>query len=196
MSQMNSTAALLASVQKQFQEANANQGYGLLGPWPGEPNSGEHNLRLVSITVKEAKFGFAGGQDGKTRMERPAVEVYFGYSAEDLPDTDPAKNFRGASVYITNDTGLPPNQQTRVRISMERLKGSLKGLLGAEPTDLAASLALVQQKIEAAAAANSFILIKAWLQIKTRTVAGAAGTTPSLYTDKEDFIREVTMAPA
>jgi len=131
---MNQTKTMFASMQKSFEDATADQGLGSLGEWPP---AGVHNCYVIGVATTESEFKQAG--DGQVF---PAVQVQFTYQLVEDPDHAEPLEFKGAPISIPQDPTQITHEgsQIRARIETQRLKGSMKTLLGREPGDVGSDM--------------------------------------------------------
>jgi hypothetical protein len=140
----NQTKAIFATLQDEFESANADQGLGSLGEWPPQ---GEHNCYVLDINVTaDSKFKEAVAGGGQ---EHPAVTIQFRYQLMEDPDRVEPLVFKGAPITIPQDPSSIQQEgsQIRARIELQRLKGHLKTILGSDPVDLNESMELVEKML-------------------------------------------------
>ena len=182
---MGITGNKLSALSAAYAEAEANQGFGSLGTWPNEPNEGEHELTLTKMEAKEdGKFAFKPNKNPGTKtVERDALEVQFHYANTNEDGTE--NHFKGSPIVIPYDQkGLPENQMTRVRIATDRLKGSLKGLLGDSiSNDLGTDINGALDILKSAHDNGTFVRVKAFLSFRERNDKKGY--------NKEEYIREL-----
>lgn len=164
----SSLASSLAGMNDRYAAAQASDGSGGLNNFP-EP--GEHEAFVIGCTFNTNRaFKYQGGpQEGI-----PGISIQLEYELipdSTDPDFDPAKKAvttPGAAVTILQNpdrfASLPENQQTRVRIEEERLKGWIQGIIGEEnitgdfPTDLEA----MYNKVQASESKPAITLVAKW----------------------------------
>jgi len=185
-----SVSASLGKLVARFNTANANMGYGGLGKWPYEdegPGEKEYTADLVAFTAEDGTF-----RHGNPAQELPAIVFQFHYRYADDPNVGEL-TFKGQPMILPIDesaeAALPSNQQIRVRISRDRLKGCLKGFTGEESPDIEQAVAFVQTKLDEAEAAQSIVQVR--LKQNIRDTEKKQGDTVRKRRDKEDFIQEL-----
>lgn len=132
-----STTVNLTNLGAIFKTANADQGHGLLGPWPEEPTPKEDLIVfLEDISVEPRDWNY--NHDGQKKT-REGVRIQMAYTWPDGPDGP--MEFKGAPIDLPLDaSNLPSNQLDRVRIASGKLKGYALGVTAVEHDDPQAAL--------------------------------------------------------
>lgn len=193
MSQVpNNVKSLASKLLGTMKTASPNQGYGGLGQWPNEAavQSEELTCELTNVSFKfDGKFAYG---EGNNRKEIPALEVQCFYIWHEDPSGH-GLSWRGSPVVIPYDqAGLPKNQQDRVRIAADRLKGIIQGLTGVAYDDIEVACNLITKMLNDAKASGASIWVKVW---KSHTKREDKKTKQTRF-NKEDFIREVVSGAA
>ncbi|MGA1752729.1 MAG: hypothetical protein ACO395_05125 [Pontimonas sp.] len=142
---MSVATTVLTNYDTMYKDASADTGNGAGGWWPEE---GQHTCIILSVTNSPATFRTGDGQ------EFPSTLISFRYQLmEDPGSPGEPREFEGAPINLPNDPSqvTAENQQTRIRIELQRLKGHLSTILGGPsamtnnlPVDLASAAKAVE----------------------------------------------------
>ena len=138
-----STSQIFSMMQKDFENAQADQGLGSLGEWPSE---GNHECYVLSMNIDE-NATFRQTSDGQ---EFPSVSIQFEYQLSDDPDRPTPLVWKGAPMNLIKDSSNLTHEgsQIRNRIETERLKGHMKTILGSAPSDFGGGIEEVKNKLD------------------------------------------------
>lgn len=183
----------LSTLNKRLAEANANQGFGSLGPWPNEPNEMDIEAEVTVVIREDAKFRYRVGKENRTAE---AFSLQVQYSWPEGPEGP--FDFRGEELVVPYDISALPEtddrskggkQQTRANIAMDRVKGQLCGLLGVEDiNDLEAAISQLNANISQLQSANSALMCRVHLRYPEYDRQGKTAYR------KEDYVRGVVNA--
>lgn len=121
---MSVAATVLTNYDTMYKDASADTTGGGGGWWPEE---GQHSCLLLAVSSQPSTFRTGDGQ------EYPSTLVSFRYQLmEDPGSPGEPREFEGAPINLPNEPTkvAAENQQTRIRIELQRLKGHLSTILG------------------------------------------------------------------
>ena len=124
MSIDNSVKSMFATFQTQFETAQADNGHGGLGWWPG---AGDHETFVTAMKVEQSGFRQSDG------MEVPGFMVQFTYQlVEDAESPEEPRQFSGAPIRVPADASKVTQAGSKIKAEIEtkRLKGHLETILG------------------------------------------------------------------
>lgn len=161
---MSVQTTVFNNYESTYKDARANTDGGGGGWWPEE---GQHDCMITALTVAPSTFRTGDGQ------EFPSQVVSFRYQLmEDPGSPGEPREFEGAAFNLPNNPAsvAAENQQTRIRIELERLKGHLSTVMGG-PQALTGNLGVdLNNAIEAVNKGDKGVTVNCQYQQKgTRT---------------------------
>lgn len=155
-----SVAARLASRAKKIQSARPNTD----GSGQQEyPPAGDHECMILAFGIEDAEFVYKLPNVSEPQR-RPGYSINIKLQTLNAvkppasPEDDGKVTFEDTFTYPNDDTGLPENQQTRLRIQDERYAGFLKTMLGRQSMDAPSETDGLFQR--AKAGETFFIIVK------------------------------------
>lgn len=123
---MSVQATVFANYDNNYRDVRANSDGGGGGWWP---DPGQHDCVIVALNMVPSTFVIRDPQ-----TELPSQLVTFRYQLmEDPGSPGNPREFEGEPFNLPNDLNRVPQiegQQTRIRMTLERLKGHLATILG------------------------------------------------------------------